>query len=177
MSNDDGDGDVTMDMPHDLPPPSFPLPTEEARMRLVRYFTPSFTRALSTLYPRTQHASQWSKETAPPPDLRLSDLLTTHSEQNLHEHEQSPSNHDRTRSRGTAPATDRGTRAELTSVAKYVLVAAFLASFNPAKTDARLLGRAPDERGKTRKRRGGGGPRKPRGGGRAKVYTLGLLAQ
>ena len=138
---------------------------------------PSFTCALSTLYPRTQHPSQWSKETAPPPDLRLSDLLTTHSEQNLHEHEQSPSNHDRTRSRGTAPATDRGTRAELTSVAKYVLVAAFLASFNPAKTDARLLGRAPDERGKTRKRRGGGGPRKPRGGGRAKVYTLGLLAQ
>lgn len=138
--------------------PIFSLPTEEARMRLVRYFTPSFTHALETLYPRTQHATQWSKEHAPPPSLRLSELLT-HAGQNPN----LP-----TRDGGDA-ANDRETsRAELTSIAKYVLVAAFLASFNPAKTDVRLLGRAPDERGKKRRR---GGPRKSRGGGRLKVYS------
>jgi len=51
---------------------------------------------------------------------------------------------------------ERESRTELTTIAKYVLVAAFLASSNPPKTDARLIGRTPDERRKRRR----GRPRK-----------------
>ena len=122
-------------------------------MRLVRYFTPSFTRALEAVYPRSQHATQWSQANAPPPELRLSDLMK-HGMQSERW--------------GDRHGKERETRSALTTVAKYVLVAAFLASFNPAKTDMRLVGRAPDERGKKRR---GGGPRKSRGGGRAKVWS------
>lgn len=145
------------------PPAShLPLPSEETRMRLVRYFTPFFTRALEALYPRTQHATQWSHQNAPPPDLQLSEL-TTHARAHA-DNKETIRHRDRDRT-----DKDQHGETELTTVAKYVLVASFLASFNPAKTDARLIGRAPDERGK---RRRGGGPRKARGGGRVKVGAI-----
>ncbi|KAF8584671.1 hypothetical protein K439DRAFT_1345558 [Ramaria rubella] len=132
----------------DQDPPLLALPSEEARMRLMRYFTPSFAHALQVLYPREQHAAQWSRENAPSPELGLSELLSRGGQKTQH-----PDAHD---------------RPELTTVAKYVLVAAFLASFNPAKTDVKLVGRAPEERGK--KRRGGGSRKsRGRGGGTAKV--------
>ena len=44
----------------------FTLPGEDARMRLVQYFMPFFTRALEALYPRKQHAKQWVAENALP---------------------------------------------------------------------------------------------------------------
>jgi len=51
--------------------PPFSPPNEEARMRLVLYFSPSFRRALEALYPRNQHASEWARLNAPPLDLSV----------------------------------------------------------------------------------------------------------
>ncbi|KAJ8487791.1 hypothetical protein ONZ51_g3946 [Trametes cubensis] len=48
-------------------------------------------------------------------------------------------------------------------MAKFILVAAFLASTNPARSDIRMFGRGPDERAK-RRRRKVGTPRKPKPG-------------
>jgi Origin recognition complex (ORC) subunit 5 C-terminus len=53
-------------------------------------------------------------------------------------------------------------------MAKFVLLAAFLASTNPAKSDVRMFSRAPEERKKARRR---AGPRKVKGG-TAKVGCL-----
>jgi len=55
-------------------------------------------------------------------------------------------------------------------MSKFILVAAFLASTNPAKTDLRMFGRGLDERKK--KRRKGGGPRK--GSGKNTVAKVGI---
>ena len=40
-------------------------PLEDTRMRLTRFFTPSFTAALEALYPRLTNASSWAHENAP----------------------------------------------------------------------------------------------------------------
>ncbi|KAF8514412.1 origin recognition complex subunit 5 C-terminus-domain-containing protein [Gautieria morchelliformis] len=157
---------------------ALPLPGADARMRLLRYFTPALTRALEALYPRTQHAAQWAAATAPPPGLTLSALIampmTTTSTRGPDM--DTDANADADTEHHTAPKHGDGDAGgggdghpHLTTVAKYVLVAAFLASVNPPKTDARLLGRAPDERAKKGRRGGRGGPRKSRGGGRWKV--------
>ena len=139
--------------------PPFTLPGEDARMRLVRYFTPFFTRALEALYPRKQHAKQWAAENAPPAGIKLSELLGSGG-----------------RARGP-DAVDEQWKPEgqeqLTTVAKYILVASFLASYNPAKTDVRVIGRALDERGQKRRR---GGSRKMRGGGTTRVNDVVLFA-
>lgn len=123
--------------------PPFSPPNEEARMRLVLYFSPFFRRALEAVYPRHQHALEWARLNAPPLDLCLSQLPIRSAEDGQKE-----------------LGLEKESRTELTTIAKYVLVAAFLASSNPPKTDARLIGRTPDERRKRRR----GRPRKVMGG-------------
>ena len=59
---------------------------------------------------------------------------------------------------------------KLTTLAMFVIVASFLASYNPAKTDYRLFGRGFDEKG--RKRKKGGGTRKTKTSTVAKVCTF-----
>ncbi|KIJ49693.1 hypothetical protein M422DRAFT_246764 [Sphaerobolus stellatus SS14] len=125
--------------------PALSLPIEESRMRLVGYFTPTFTRALEALYPRKQHASEWATLNEPSPQLRLSELPI--------------------RSEQVAEEKNDELPPQLTTIGKYVLVAAFLASSNPAKTDIRLIGRAPEDR----KRKRGGGARKIAAGTSAKI--------
>lgn len=46
---------------------------------------------------------------------------------------------------------------------KYILLASYIASSNPPKTDLRMFGRGLDERGKKKKRKGGGGARQGAG--------------
>ena len=105
-------------------------------MRLVWYFTPFFTHALEALYLRKQHAKQWAAENALPAGIKLSELLG---------------------SGGWAcgpDAVDEQWKPEgqeqLTTVAKYVLVASFLASYSPAKMDLCMIGWALDARGQKR---------------------------
>ncbi|KIP09359.1 hypothetical protein PHLGIDRAFT_504934 [Phlebiopsis gigantea 11061_1 CR5-6] len=122
---------------------TFSAPTEDARIRLTRLFTPSITAALEALYPRQTNAITWANANIP-----AADLLSMHP----HEIPQSLA-------KKVAGDVD-GERAlrELPRIAKFVLIAAYLASTNPARTDMRMFGRGPDARSK--RRRKGGSPRK-----------------
>ncbi|KAL7284243.1 hypothetical protein ACG7TL_001525 [Trametes sanguinea] len=124
-------------------------PSEDVRLRLTRLFTPSFTAALEALYPRINHASQWARTHAPPTDL-LS-VPPAHAAQALQAH-----------TAAAQTSTSAGLEA-LPRMAKFILVAAFLASTNPARSDLRMFGRGPDERAR-RRRRKVGTPRKPKPG-------------
>ncbi|KAI0646244.1 origin recognition complex subunit 5 C-terminus-domain-containing protein [Trametes meyenii] len=128
-------------------------PSEDVRLRLIRLFTPSLTAALEALYPRLTHAAHWARTHAPPPDL-----LTLHPAQAP----QALSAHTATLALA-AQANAGGGLEALPRMAKFVLVAAFLASTNPARSDVRMFGRGPDERAK-RRRRKVGTPRKPKPG-------------
>lgn len=143
------DGEVVPDSePEDAPPQipgpadlSLSPPTEDVRIRLTRLFTPMITAALDALYPRHTSAAVWAQTNVPPPNL-----LSFNPRQMPHLAAKLPEDQGDERALHSLPR-----------MAKFILVAAFLASTNPSKTDMRLFGRGPDER---RKRRRGGSPRK-----------------
>ncbi|GLB40919.1 putative origin recognition complex (ORC) subunit 5 C-terminus [Lyophyllum shimeji] len=146
--------EMDLDDEDDDPEPPFASPSEDVRMRLSRLFNTSLNMALEELYPRLTNASDWASRNKPEPDL--------FSKQPAHfarATEQS------------AKRVDDGTQA-LPRMSKFILVAAFLASTNPAKSDLRMFGRGLDE--KKRKRRS----RKTMKSGQAKVpqRLLGPLA-
>jgi origin recognition complex subunit 5 len=117
-------------------------------MRLTKLFVPSITAALQSLYPRLTNASSWARENAPEPSLLDLPLARPSSSKN------------KTNATGSK-GSDGLTTDVLPRMSKFILVAAFLASTNPAKTDLKMFGRGVDERKK--KRRKGGGPRKVHG--------------
>jgi origin recognition complex subunit 5 len=96
--------------------------TEETRMQLIRNVKPTLTRALEELYPRHTNALNWALQSASE-DVEME------------------------------PEESRASRAlaGLPTIPKFVIVAAFIASSNPAKSDLRMFGRGLDE--KKRKRR------------------------
>ena len=109
-------------------------PTEDARIRLIRLFTPSFTSALEALYPRLSNAAEWAVDNRPQQNL----LSSGFSGANLIDKSVLQTSH--------ATLTD-----VLPRTSKFILLAAFLASTNPTKSDVRMFGRALNER-KKRKR-------------------------
>jgi len=121
----------------------FQPPSEETRMRLSRLFNPSLSLALDALYPRLQNATDWAKTNEPPPNL-LDNPPTT------------------TKTMVPSDEKDAGITS-LPRLSKFILVAAFLASTNPPKSDLRIFGRGLDEK-KKRKRRASGKPTKTKGG-------------
>ncbi|EIW55782.1 uncharacterized protein TRAVEDRAFT_130191 [Trametes versicolor FP-101664 SS1] len=127
-------------------------PSEDVRLRLTRLFSSSLTSALEALYPRLTHAEHWAHTHSPPDDLLA--VPPAHASQALH-----------TRTVALAAAdADTGAGLEaLPRMAKFILVAAFLASTNPARSDLRMFGRGLDERTR-RRRRKVGTPRKPKPG-------------
>ena len=132
----DGESHIEDEVEFELQPPS-----EDVRIRLIRVFTPSITAALNTLYPRLSFANAWATANVPPANLLA---IPPKSLPPLPIHE----------------PKDQDSYAMLKSLprmAKFILVASFIASNNPAKTDMRMFGRGPDER---KKRRKGGSPRK-----------------
>jgi origin recognition complex subunit 5 len=118
-------------------------PSEETRVRLLRHFTPTFTHALEQLYPRYQDAATWVFQTAA-------------------EDTSAPSN----------VTTDNAIRLvqSLSRIGKFLLLAAYLASTNPAKSDVRIFGRLNDGRGRMKK---GGGTKKARLGSKSGVNKVG----
>ncbi|KAF5324478.1 hypothetical protein D9611_004546 [Ephemerocybe angulata] len=132
----DGEGEF-----EDIEPPS-----EDTRLRLTRLFGASLSQALETLYPRLTNASDWAKVNQPPADL----LSRSRAEAKI----------------GTVePDSMLGTGSllgHLPRVSKFILIASFLASTNPAKSDLRMFGRGLDD--KKRKRRRAQATVKPKGG-------------
>jgi len=102
---------------------------EDVRLRLLRVFLPSFSAALEALLPRRTHSLAWSRM----PDLN-----------------EGPSVEDK-----NVEAITRS----LPTLQKYILLAAFLASSNPPRTDMRMFSRNRETRSK--RRRGGGTRRMP----------------
>ncbi|KAI0300562.1 origin recognition complex subunit 5 C-terminus-domain-containing protein [Multifurca ochricompacta] len=100
---------------------------EDVRLRLLRVFLPSFAAALEALLPRRMHATAWSRMSDMADGVRIDEK------------------------------NSEVTTCSLTTLQKYVLLAAFLASSNPPKTDARMFARGHEMRSK---RRRGGGVRK-----------------
>ncbi|KAH7925660.1 hypothetical protein BV22DRAFT_1194968 [Leucogyrophana mollusca] len=131
-SGEDTEGELDVDL---IPP------TEEARMRLTRYFTPSLTAALDVLYPRLTNAAEWAMEHDP--DLEAMSTGTRRSDH----------------VKRATETSNLGVN-NLPRMSKFILIAAFLASTNPAKSDMRMFGRGADERKK--RRRKGGSPKKSR---------------
>lgn len=133
-------------------PPELLLPREDVRIRLMRLFTPSFTAALESLYPRLENATQWAHTHAPPDDL----LDLEPSQIHILMRAMGASGTD------SSEFTDASIE-DLPRMSRFILVAAFLASTNPPKSDLRMFGRGLDERAKSRRRKGGGF-RKPKPG-------------
>ena len=124
----------------------FTLPSEHTRMRLNRLFSSSLTIALESLHPRLSNATDWALSNQPEPNL-LS---------NPHAHTQRQPSSNTTFSLVTATGTNA-----LPRISKFILVASFIASTNPPKSDIRMFGRGLDEKKRKRKIRkvGGGGRR------------------
>ncbi|KAI0315446.1 origin recognition complex subunit 5 C-terminus-domain-containing protein [Amylostereum chailletii] len=137
--------------------PDTPLapPPEDARMRLVRFFTPSFTAALEALLPRLASAAAWARAHAP--EIGAAALEPGRS---APPSPRKPGHVERReRGGGGGGGGDEAEEAAadaaraLPVVARFVLVAAYLASTNPPKSDVRMFGRAVEAR---RKKKGGG---------------------
>ncbi|KIK22258.1 hypothetical protein PISMIDRAFT_680464 [Pisolithus microcarpus 441] len=124
-----GGDDPDVDGGHEL---DIQLPNTDGRLRLFKYFSSSFTHALETLYPRLTNAADWASEndwgpTESPPET------------------QSGSTRENARK-------SVARMANLPRFSKFILIAAFLASTNPAKSDMRIFGRGTSERKKRRRR-------------------------
>lgn len=96
------------------------LPASDGRMRLLKFFTPSLTAALEALYPRLTNATDWAATNDPDMDVSEESYTQTNTEGSI------SVNH-------------------LPRMSKFILLAAFLASTNPAKTDVRMFGRGADK--------------------------------
>jgi origin recognition complex subunit 5 len=109
------------------------LPASDGRMRLLKFFTPSLTAALDVLYPRLSNATDWAL--ANDPDMQAPDeaQCQTNTEASI--------------------IVDH-----LPRMSKFILLAAFLASTNPAKSDVRMFGRGADKQ--KRRRRKSASPKK-----------------
>ena len=130
--------------------PASILPSEHTRMRLNRLFNSSLTNALESLHPRLSNATDWALSNQPEPNLLSKPLA--------HTQQRPPSN-----TLSLVAAT--GTNA-LPRISKFILVASFIASTNPPKSDMRMFGRGLDEKKRKKKiRRLGGGGRKVKGDG------------
>ncbi|KAG1865655.1 OPT oligopeptide transporter protein-domain-containing protein [Suillus tomentosus] len=109
------------------------LPASDGRMRLLKFFTPSLTAALDVLYPRLTNAADWAL--ANDPDM------------------QAPEEAQRQINTEGSIIVDH-----LPRMSKFILLAAFLASTNPAKSDVRMFGRGADKQ--KRRRRKSASPKK-----------------
>ncbi|KAF8324894.1 origin recognition complex, subunit 5 [Cantharellus anzutake] len=129
----------------------YPVPTNDDFHRLSRRSNKGLVSALHTLYPRLMSAPHWAELNAPPKTLRLSDTLAFSQSIST-----SPS-----KQKKTEEDTALGNLTQrLTWRAKLMLVASYLASLNPSKTDARLFERSADG-GRVRLKKGGGARKSP----------------
>lgn len=130
----------------------YDAPSEDGRFRLIRLFTPSLTTAIESLYPRLISLKEWREVSAPPAGFRLSQSM----------------GHAFPPPKIVTPGISMFP--QLSRLSKFIILASFLASTNPAKTDVRMFVRGPDER--TRHRKRGGGTRKVKQGTVAKVCSI-----
>jgi len=123
-------------------PPELEPPATDGRLRLFKFFLPTFTAALDALYPRLDNAADWAANN----DYDAAQTSAT-------------SNRDSLSSRVKPVSSFKVDH--LPRMSKFILIAAFVASTNPPKSDIRMFGRGPEERKK--RRRKSGSPKKSGG--------------
>ncbi|KAF9479130.1 putative origin recognition complex, subunit 5-like protein [Pholiota conissans] len=125
---------------------------EAARMRLNRLFNSTITTALDALLPRLTNAADWARDNEPPEgvfSLPRGQWQPQQQQQGL-----------------TVQQQDEN-MTNLPRISKFILIASFIASTNPPKSDLRMFGRGVDER--KRKRRATKAAGKSKSGGPPKV--------
>lgn len=113
-------------------PPELDPPATDGRLRLFKFFLPTFTAALDALYPRLDNAADWAANN----DY---DAGQTSSRDGL--------------SSRVKPVPSFKVD-HLPRMSKFILIAAFLASANPPKSDLRMFSRGAEERKKRRRKPG-----------------------
>ena len=122
---------------------AFQPPSKETHMRLSHLFNPYLSLALDTLYPHLQNTTDWAKANDPPLNLLDNPPTTTKT---------------------IVPSDEKDAGiTSLPRLSKFILLASFLASTNPPKSDLRIFGRGLDEK-KKRKQHASGKPTKTKGG-------------
>jgi origin recognition complex subunit 5 len=135
-------------------------PSEEERVRLIRLFSSSLTHAVENLFPRTSNAEEWCERNKPTEGFRLSQIFSV------------PAIPVRDIPTASGASVEDAQDYTLPRIAQFVLVASFLASHNPAKTDLRMLGHAHEKDGKRPRKRKQGATRQPRAGTASKVRAV-----
>lgn len=115
--------------------------------RLASMWRGKIAAAAQVLYPRNMSAERWARENEPVVPLSLDNytanvLLTT------------------------SPIVEEKSYVKLPRMARFLLVASYLCSYNPTRADVRIISKLSDDRGQKLR---GGGTRKARVGGAAKV--------
>ncbi|KIY73479.1 hypothetical protein CYLTODRAFT_416852 [Cylindrobasidium torrendii FP15055 ss-10] len=122
----------------------FAAPPPETFMRLVSFFKDSFGAALEHLYPRLTDSEAWAEANQPNEDALVHAFPAYRTDG-------SPTRR-KTAVTVSDPAASNDRYRELPRMSKFVLVAAYIASMNPAKSDLRMFGRGLDEKKRKRKR-------------------------
>ncbi|KAH7334431.1 origin recognition complex subunit 5 C-terminus-domain-containing protein [Rhizoctonia solani] len=104
----------------------YPLPTEGTRLRLIRHFSPTILAAFHELLPRRTSARAWAKSHIPPPSFRASQW-SSYPQTNAEAERADVSNSD---------VITYGS-----SHTRMLILACYLASYNPSKSDMRIFGR------------------------------------
>lgn len=117
----------------ELDPPELEPPSTDGRLRLFKFFLPTFTAALDALYPRLDNAADWAAHN----DYDAGQASAT-------------SNCDGPSSKVKLAFSFK--MDHLPRMSKFILIAAFVASTNPPKSDVRMFGRGPEERKKRRRK-------------------------
>ncbi|CAE6420398.1 unnamed protein product [Rhizoctonia solani] len=104
----------------------YPLPTEGTRLRLIRYFSPGILAAFHELIPRRTSARAWAKSHIPPSSFRASQW-SSYPQTNADSERSEVLNSD---------VITYGS-----SHTRMLILACYLASYNPSKSDMRIFGR------------------------------------
>lgn len=116
-----------------LDTPELEPPGTDGRLRLFKFFLPTFTAALDALYPRLDNAADWAANN----DYDAGQTLATSSRDGVP---------------GRVKPVPSFKVDHLPRMSKFILIATFLASANPPKSDLRMFSRGAEERKKRRRK-------------------------
>lgn len=122
--------------------PQRTLPPDSATPLLIRQFVTSFQSSFSSLYSRSISATSFLRTQASQPSFRLSQRFSAPAMANINASLTSSSQKTSSGLNDTTRRKDLGT--SLSRQKKLLLVAAYISSFNPARTDLRMFGRVPE---------------------------------
>ncbi|KAG8942459.1 hypothetical protein FRC04_003627 [Tulasnella sp. 424] len=122
--------------------PQRTLPPDSATPLLIRQFVTGFQSSFSSLYSRSISATSFLRTQASQPSFRLSQRFSAPAMANINASLASSSQKTSSGLNDTTRRKDLGT--SLSRQKKLLLVAAYISSFNPARTDLRMFGRVPD---------------------------------